>query len=157
MEYSARKNTENCLRRILLSGLESTCVLRENTACCSVCCAGKVPYQKLDILKPAKKQCRKRPKPLREISEELRAALELELRRERDLVMAEKPHSDILGAQYLCCDAVIKDICGRADYIACVDDVMCIPLLRPELRLRFYNVVMRTVGSAPPANKQRRR
>ena len=86
---------------------------------------------------------------------DFRAALELELRRERDLVMAEKPHSDILGAQYLCCNAVIKDICSRADYIPCVDDVVCISLLRPEIRLPCYNVVMRTVGSAPPANKQR--
>ena len=68
--------------------------------------------------------------------------------------MAENPHSDILGAQYLCCDAVIKDICSRADYIPCVDDVVCISLLRPEIRLPCYNVVMRTVGSAP-ANKQR--
>ena len=154
-QYS--KSTENCLRGILLKGLESSCVVRQNTACCSVCCGGKVPYPKLDLLTPGPRQYRKSSPAVREISVDLKKKLELELKEERNSVMAERPHMRLLGPQYMCCDAVIRDICSRASSITCVDDLNSITLLRTELRPRFYDVVCRTVGSAPPAKKRRKK
>lgn len=156
-QYCTVKNTENCLRDMLLRGLESSRVVRDSTTCCSVCSQGKVPYTRLDILKVGARQYRKKPTVVREISVKLKEKLELELKRERDCIIAEQPQSQILGAQYMCCDAVIHEICCRANSITCVEDLSNIPLLREELRSRFYDVVIGAVGNAPPAKKQRRK
>ena len=86
----------------------------------------------------------------------LKEKLELDLKRERDSVVAER-QSQILGAQYLCCDAVIHEICHTANSITCVEDLNIVPLLREELRCCLYDVIISDVGNAPPAKKQRRK
>ena len=43
---------------------------------------------------------------------------------------------------YICCNTVIEDICCRASYISCEEDLNTVTLLRPELRHRFLNVVV---------------
>ena len=80
--------------------------------------------------------------------------LEIELKKERDLLMAESPHMRLLGPQYMCCDSVISGLCKKAGSVTCVDDLKSIALLRTELTLRFYNVLFRAVSSAPPAKRQ---
>ena len=152
-QYCAPKNSENCLRNILLKGLESSRVVQDSSVCCSVC-IGKVPYHKLDILKSEARQYRKRPIAVRDISVDLKKQLEIDLKLERSSIISEQPHACIFGEQYVCCDAVIEEICCRASYITCVDDMT---LLRPELRHRFYSVVVKNVVNAPPAKKRRQR
>ena len=116
-----------------------------------------MPYTRLDIVKPGRRQYRRRPPAVRAISQSLYKQLESDLKLERDVIMTERPNMRILGAQYLCSDAVIKTICDRADTITCVDDLSSIPLLRTELRSRFCDIVIKTVGSAPSAKKRRRK
>lgn len=79
------------------------------------------------------------------------------MKREREAVIVEKPHYRVLGAQYVCCDAVIRELCSRANYVTCVDDLDSVALLRAELKTRFCNVVLKTVANAPPAKRRRRR
>lgn len=113
-QYYALGNTENCLRDVLLNGLDCCCLVRGNDVCCSVCCP-IVPYSKLDILKPHAKSYKKRAIVLREISNSAKLSLEEELKRERAMLLAEKPHLSSLGVQYVRSDAVINhqliDLC----------------------------------------------
>lgn len=156
-QYTSPKNTENCLRSIMLRGLESSSVLCESDVCCSVCCSGKVPYPKLDVLKPRVRKYQKRPIAIRELSESLMKQLDIALKQEREAVMVEKPCYQMLGVQYICCDAVIEELCSRAHYVTCVDDLNSVTLLRAELRSRFCNVILKVVSNAPPAKKCRKR
>ena len=149
---TVQSETLNGLRDILLKGIESSCVVRQNNAYCSVCCGGKIPYRKHDLVKQAPRQYLKRPLAVREVSADLQ---KIELKKERDLLMAESPHMRLLGPQYMYCDSVISDVCTKASSVTCVDDLKSIALLRTELTLRFYNVLFRVVSSAPPARRQR--
>ena len=114
-----------------------------------------MPYSRLDILSQGRRQYRKKPTAVRVVSSELQNKLEDSLKLERSAILSEHPHMQILGLQYVCCDAVIQEICRRAAYVTTVDDLNSIPLLRTELRTRLYNVVTDVVGSAPPAKKLR--
>ena len=60
-QFCDLQNTENCLRGILLKGLESSCILRENAACCSVCCGGTEPYPKLNLVKQGRRCYQRKP------------------------------------------------------------------------------------------------
>ena len=100
-QYCASNNTENCLRDILLKGLDSCRVAQDHTVCCSVCSAGNVPYCRLDVLKGSSRQYRKRPTPVREISVSLKKKLEMELKLERNSIISEQPHIGIFGEQYV--------------------------------------------------------
>lgn len=132
-------------------------MLRQNTECCSNCCGGKVPYPKLDLVTQGRRCYRRRHPKVLVISSELRKWLELRLKEERTIVMADMPHMKVLGPQYICCDATIEEICSRADSIISVRDLDNVSLLRPELKSHFYNVISDILGGAPPAKKQRRR
>lgn len=85
--------------------------------CGSVCCLGKVPYPKLDVLKPRVRKYQKRPIAIRELSESLMKQLDIALKQEREAVMVEKPCYQMLGVQYICCDTVIEELCSRAHYV----------------------------------------
>ena len=150
--FCASGNTENCLRDILLRGLGSSTAVRHNTACCTVCCT---PCARLDILQPGTRKYRKKPATVREISESLSKQLQVALEKERDKILAEKPSYRILGSQYICSDFVIQEICTRAKYITSSDDLN-VAFLRPELRSRFYSVVMNFVVDAPPYKRRRK-
>ena len=82
-QYCALGNTENCLRNVLLKGLDCCCLVRENDVCCPT-----VP-SKLDILKPCSKSYKKRASVLREISDSAKLSLEKELKCECEMVLAE--------------------------------------------------------------------
>ena len=86
------------------------------------------------------------------LSRQLHCALE----QERDKIMAEKPSYRILGPQYVCADSIIQEICSRAKYITSIDH-LDIAFLRPELRVRFYTIVMNIVADAPSTGKQSRK
>ena len=58
--------------------------MRHNSAYCSVCCGGKVPYSRLDIVKPGQRQYR--------IFDSLPKQLESDLKLECDLIMTERPN-----------------------------------------------------------------
>ena len=152
-QYCALGNTENCLRNILLKGLDCCSLVRENDVCCSVCCP-TVP-SKLDILKPCSKSYKKRAIVLGEISDSAKLSLEKELKSEREMVLSEKPHLSFLGVQYVCSDVVIKQLCSLINSMTCVDDLRTIPLLRPDLHSRFYNIMLRYICNAPPVQKKR--
>ena len=113
--YCAPKNTDNCLRS-MLRGLESS-IFCESDVCCSVCSFGKVPYPKLDVLKPRVRKYQKQPIAIRELSKSLMKQFDIELKREREAVMVEKPCYQVLGVQYICCDVVIEELCSRAHYV----------------------------------------
>ena len=151
-QYCDTKSTENCLRHTLMKGLESSCVLRQNTECC---CGGKVPYPKLDLVTQGRRCYRRRHPKVLVVSSELRKRLELWLKEELAIVMADLPHVKVLGPQYTCCDATMEKICSRADSIISVHDLDNVSLLRPELKSRFYDVISDILGGAPPAKKQR--
>lgn len=120
-----------------------------------MCCTDGVPYARLDILQPGTRKYRKKPATVREIPDSLSQQLQIALEQERDKILAEKPSFRILGSQYICSDFVIQEICSRAKYITSLDDLN-IAFLRPELRSRFYSVVMNIVVDAPPSKKRRK-
>ena len=93
-----------------MRGLDSTSVVRHNTACCSVCSMGEVPCERLDVLKPIAQKYKKRPPAVRIVTDELMQELEVKLQGERDSIIAEKASFRILGPQYICCNSVIKDM-----------------------------------------------
>ena len=154
-QYCALGNTENCLRTVLLKGLDCSSVVRGNDVCCSVCCS-MIPYPKLDILKPRAKSYRKRVTVLREVSDSAKLSLEAELKCERERLLAEKPQLRSLGVQYVCSDSVIKQLCNVINSVTCVGDLSTILLLRPDLHARFFNIMLRFICNAPPVRKRRR-
>lgn len=140
----------------MLKGLDCSSVVQGSNVCCSVCCSNMVPYPALDVLKPGAKPYRKRVIALREVTDSVKLQLEEELKTEREAILAEKPHLRSLGVQYVCSDAVIKQLCNIASSVTCVNDLRTVTLLRPELQSLFFNVIVKHISNAPPARKRRR-
>lgn len=140
----------------MLKGLESSGVVRHSSTCCQVCSCGIIPYGRLDILKPGTRQYRKKPRTVRCISDDVMKELEAKLHHERKQFLDENSCYRIFGPQCICCDSVIKELCSKAKFITDVEDLSSVKLLRPELRSRFFDVIMNTVGNEPPAKRQRR-
>ena len=138
----------------MVKGLESSGAVTYSSTCCQVCSCGIIPYGRLDILKPGIRQCRRKPPPVRCISDDMMKELEAKLHQERSQFLNEKPCYHIFGPQCICCDSVIKDLCSKAKYIADIEDLSSVKLLRPELQSRFFDVIMSTVGNEPPAKRR---
>ena len=84
-----------------------------------------LPYSAfLDILKPHAKSYKKRAIVLREISDSAKLSLEKELKCEHEMVLAEKTHISSLGVQYVCSDAVIKQLCSLINLVPSFPDLL---------------------------------
>lgn len=65
-------------------------------------------------------------------------------------------HMAMIGThQGVCSDAIIDDICSNAHSLISVEDLDYF-LLCPELKSRFFVVVMDMVRSAPPVKHRRK-
>lgn len=103
--------------------------------CWSVCYFGKVPYPKLDVLKPRVRKYQKQRIAIRELSESLMKQLDIGLKRKHEAVNS---CCQVLGVQYICCD-VVQELCSRAHHVTCVDGLNSITPLRAELRSNCYS------------------
>ena len=124
-----------------------------HAACCDTCSCKSVPYPVLDILSPgAGTHQRLTRKAQRHISEQLAEQLRVQLVEERKKIMEEITVHQMLGPSIVCSDGVIKELFEILKFLCSSQDVKVFGL-RPELRDRFFNVVINTVVDAPPVKR----
>ena len=70
-------------------------------------------------------------------------------------MLAEKPAYQMIGVNFICSDALICEICEGAKFISTLED-MDIYCLRPELKERFFNIIMDVVSELPRPKRSRR-
>ena len=148
---------ENCYHRELLIGLGSKELLQSHAACCDVCTGGKVPSSRLDVLVPTSLKRARKPKPVRNVSKELKERLTVGLLNERDKILEECPGFRMLGGNFILPDATLEDLVLKAPFVVSKEDLNDVLLLRPEYRDRFFNIMWDVVSTAPPPNKKRRK
>ena len=150
-------DSENCLRRALIGGVggDISSVNGPRFQCCSSCSGGTVPYVHTDILNPLRSHRPKRVPSVREVPQEMLKGLEQQLKEARDDITTSTPGLEMLGAQFVCPDAVIASICSNINTITSISDLNSF-FLRPEYRNRFFEILSDTVRDAPPPTRRRR-
>ena len=148
------KPERTCRRVVILRGIGSLENTPSSTACCDVCTQGDFPYPTLDILRPVISKRRKKNVRVRTIAAPLKTVLKENLLEERQKIIEENPSFKMIGANYICSDVVISNLCDKASFIRDVDDISTMHSLRPALRERFFNVIMDTVTCNPPPQKR---
>ena len=93
---------------------------------------------------------------LREIDAPLKRKLRVGLLAERDRVLQEIPEYQMLGANFVCSEPLIEELCDKAAFIRTKEDMDDMFCLRPELHSRFFDTIWKLVSSAPPPCKRRR-
>ena len=146
---------ENCRRMVLLQGLGCSEQVPKGATCCDGC-GVEIPYPRLDIFQAASGSKRKRRRKAHCIDKDATDRLKNRLKEGRMSVLAEKPAYQMIGANFICSDALICDICDGAEYISTIED-MNVFCLRPELKERFCDVIMDVVSELPQPKKSRRR
>ena len=148
-------DSENCRRMVLLQGLGCSEQVPKTATCCDGC-GVEVPYPRLDSLKTASGSKRKRRRKAHHVDKDATNRLKNRLKEGRLCVLAEKPAYQMIGADFICSEALICEICEGAEFISTIED-MDIYCLRPELKERFFNIIMDVVSELPPPKKSRRR
>lgn len=139
---------ENCLRSTLIRSVGGN-VEQQSRLCCTVCNSGCVLSDRLEITQFRAVSTRKRRRvAVRRVDDSLKVLLKRRLLAERVAFVEENPCWQILGIQFVCSDALISQICDDCKYIASVDDIDSF-FVRPELRDRFYDIVVEVVKDAP--------
>ena len=147
---------ENCRRSIVLQGIGSRERVHLNTGCCDRCSSSHIPCTRLDILVPTPPPKGRRCVRLREIDAPLKRKLRVGLLAERDRVLQEIPEYQMLGANFVCSEPLIEELCDKAAFIRTKEDMDDMFCLRPELHSRFFDTIWKLVSSAPPPCKRRR-
>ena len=80
--------------------------------------------------------------------------LRLRLVAEREKLMSEHPGYRMIGADFVCFDAAIGELCQQAKYCNNIDDVDTYHI-RPKFRDRIFNVLMETVSTELPPKRSR--
>ena len=141
---------ENCRRITLLRSVGSLEDVSGSDACCDVC-TPSVPCVVLDLLVTQK---RKRRHLVRRVGKVTTEQLRLRLVAEREKLMSEHPGYRMIGADFVCSDAAIGELCQQAKYCNNIDDVDTYHI-RPEFRDRIFNVLMETVSTELPPKRSR--
>ena len=108
----------------------------KGASCCDGCRVD-VPYHRLDILKPASVNKRKRRRKAHHIDKAATDRLKNSSKEERVHVLAEKPAYQMIGVNFICSNPLICEICEGDKFISTVED-MAIYCLRPELKEHFF-------------------
>ena len=152
--------TKQCLRRYLLNELgsnDSEVELPDAALCCSNCSKGEIPHSQIsDVLKRNKQTRAKKGQPLREINHSLKHELERRLKDERCKIKGEIEGFRFLGDEVICPENSIQEMCQKATWIECKEDLRSTHGVRPEFVERFYNVVVDVTSNAPPPSKRGR-
>ena len=148
--------TKHCLRRYLLKELGSDeAELPDAALCCSNCSKGAIPHSQInDLLKKDKQTRKMKRQPLREINDSIKSELEARLKDERCKIKGEVEGYHFLGDEVICPENSIHEICQKATWIECKEDVKSTHGIRPEFVERFYNVVVDVTSNAPPPSKR---
>lgn len=138
---------ENCFRAAIITSIGGT-VEQQNTLCCMVCNPSAfTDGGRLDVMQVGSTPPRKRRRvAVRRVTETTTQAVRMQLKAERTKYITEHPSLAVLGAQFLCPDSVIDNICSSLKFIAVPSD-MDVFCLRRELKDRFFNVLLAVVNS----------
>ena len=68
--------------------------------------------------------------------------------REVDTYMDEHRGYRMVGREFVCPECAIDKLCSEARFFHCIEDLDVLQL-RPELRLRFFNVMYSVLATAP--------
>ena len=101
---------------------------------------------RLDVVKLV--QRRKRRRAVRRVDERVKERLKNELLEERKKYIAGNPCLGMIGAQLVCPDSIITEICSNVKFISATSDLDAF-CPRQELRKRFYDVIIAVVDSTP--------
>lgn len=136
---------ENCLRSSMIKSLGGT--VPQSTLCCMVC--NPLAFsdgERLSVLQAGNAPPRKKRRvAVRRMDKSLLDTVMSRLKEERTNYIKEHPALSILGAQLVCPDSVINDICSSAKFICAASDMDWFGL-RQELKQRFFYVIMSTVN-----------
>lgn len=147
---------ENCRRDGMLKAIGSKEIPdRELNNCCDVCT--EVPSNlSFELLVGSAGEKRKRRVAVRVVEKELEEELRAGLLKEREKYLELHPPFKMIGADFVCPLAVINDLCSRARFIDCVDDIIEVYDIHKDFRRNLFVVLMDILSKAP-ATKRRRR
>ena len=97
-------------------------------------------YDRLNVLEIGKAIRMKKRVVVRVISEELSRNLKQQLIAERDKYLEENPCFYSIGANFVCPDVTIDELCSQAEYIKTCSDISLFGV-RSDLKDRFFNVI----------------
>lgn len=146
---------ENCRRTMMLQALGVTETHPVTLPCCDVCDNRACP-QYLNFTDTTLTNARrKRRTAVKVIDDTCKLELKAALLREVDMYIEEHPSYRMLGRDFVCPSCVIEKICSEARFFNSVDDLNIV-LLRPELKMRFFNVFCNITSNAPSPKKRHR-
>ena len=123
--------------------------------CCDVCTPDAITSNDhLNILELGKVVRRKKRVAARIVSDELLDNLKAELCLERTRYLQENPCFNMVGVNFVCPDVTLDELCSQAAYIETVSDISLFGI-RPELRVRFFNIISSVLCKLVPRKRQR--
>lgn len=130
--------SENCRRQTLICGMGGTNCARPMERCCDVCTPRAImSHDRLNVLEIGKA---KKRVAVRVVNEELSQSLREQLMAERDKYLEENPCFRSIGANFVCPDVTIDELCSQAEYIQTCSDITLFGV-RSDLKDRFFNVI----------------
>lgn len=145
---------ENCLRTTMVRAIGGE-VQERPLNCCMVCNpAAFTDGGRLDVVRGVKSvQSRRRRRAVRRVGERVTERLKTELLDERKKYIAENPSLGMIGAQLVCPDSVVSEICSNVRFISVISDLDAF-CPRQELKQRFFDVIIAVVDGTPSTTTQ---
>ena len=129
--------SENCRRQTLICGMGGSDFARPMERCCDVCTPQAImSHDRLNVLEIGKALRKKKRVAVRVVSEELSQTLREQLMAERDKYVEENPCFHPIGANFVCPDVTIDELCSQAEYIQSPSDITLFGV-RSDLKHRF--------------------
>ena len=129
--------SENCRRQTLIRGMGGSDFARPMERCCDVCTPQAImSHDRLNVLEIGKALRKKKRVAVRVVSKELSQTLMAE----RDKYVEENPCCHSIGANFVCPDVTIDELCSQAEYIQSSSDITLFGV-RSDLKHRFLKII----------------
>ena len=129
---------------------------KDESSCYDVC--GQIPsylcFELLSTGSTSEKQ--KRRVAVREVDDELQKQRKKRLLTEREKYLDMHPSLGFIGADFVFPEAAVTNICSRARFITCVEDLSHVYSIRQDFQQSLFEAVMDVLSVAPKPKRRRK-